>query len=30
MLRTGVVFDIVGAILCVLGVALMAKLVGLA
>jgi hypothetical protein len=30
MVRTGVVFDVIGAVLCVVGVAVMAKLVGLA
>ena len=30
MLRTGVVVDVIGAVLCIVGVALLAKLVGLA
>jgi hypothetical protein len=30
MVRTGAVFDVIGAVLCVVGVAVMAKLVGLA
>jgi solute carrier family 13 (sodium-dependent dicarboxylate transporter), member 2/3/5 len=30
MIRTGAVFDVIGAVLCVVGVAVMAKLVGLA
>ena len=30
MLRTGVVVEVIGAILCMVGVSLMAKLVGLA
>jgi hypothetical protein len=30
MLRAGVVFDIIGAVLCVVGVIVMANLVGLA
>jgi hypothetical protein len=30
MVKTGAVFDVIGAVLCVFGVAVMAKLVGLA
>ena len=30
MVKTGVVFDVIGAVLCVVGVAVMAKVVGLA
>jgi hypothetical protein len=30
MVKTGAVFDVIGAILCVVGVAVMAKVVGLA